>query len=101
MAIAPKANQPTFDSILQVAERMRSGELSASSLVDLILARIDAFNPRLNAFITVTRDLAREQAAQADSDARSSVRRGALQGVPVAVKDFYDTAEIRTTAGFA
>lgn len=101
MSIAPKANLPVFDSILGVTERMRRGELSASSLVDRVLERIDALNRRLNAFITVTGDLAREQAAQADTRERSGENRGLLQGVPVAVKDFYDTAGVRTTGGFA
>jgi len=92
---------PAFDSILDVAERMRRGELSAVALLDAALARIDATNPALNAFITVTHELAREQAAQADAEIRSGAWRGALHGIPVAVKDFYDTAGVRTTAGFA
>ena len=90
-----------LDSILSVADKLRRHEVSASSLADHALARIDALNPRLNAFITVTHQLAREQASQAERDARSGTRRGALHGIPVAVKDFYDTAGIRTTAGLA
>jgi aspartyl-tRNA(Asn)/glutamyl-tRNA(Gln) amidotransferase subunit A len=101
MSIAPKGNETTFSSIELAAESMRRGELSAITLADLALARIEALNPRLNAFITVTGDLAREQAAEADQELRSNRRRGGLHGIPVAVKDFYDTAGIRTTAGFA
>src|SRR6188472_1458975 len=97
MSIAPKANQLMLDSILDVADRIKRAELSSASLVDLAFERIDATNPRLNAFITVTRGLA----ANADNEIRSNRWRGPLHGIPVAVKDFYDTAGIRTTAGFA
>jgi len=101
MSIAPKANQPMFDTILDAADRIKRGDLSSVSLVDLALARIDAINSRLNAFITVTRELAHEQATEADNEIRANRWRGPLHGIPVAVKDFYDTAGIRTTAGFA
>ena len=101
MSIAPKANQPMFDTILDAADRIKRGDLSSVSLVDLALARIDAINSRLNAFITVTRELAHEQATEADTEIRANRWRGPLHGIPVAVKDFYDTAGIRTTAGFA
>jgi Asp-tRNA(Asn)/Glu-tRNA(Gln) amidotransferase A subunit family amidase len=57
-------------------------------------------NPTLNAFITVTADLAHEQARNAEREIRAGHWRGPLHGVPVAVKDFYDTAGIRTTAAF-
>ncbi len=90
-----------LDSILDVADQIRRGELSSVSLVDLALSRIDATNPRLNAFITVTRELAHEQATAADNEIRANRWRGPLHGIPMAVKDFYDTAGIRTTAGFA
>ena len=90
-----------YDSILDVTSRMRRGELSPVSLAGLALERIDTLNPRLNAFITVTRELAREEAASAERELRERRPRGPLHGVPVAVKDFYDTAGVRTTAGFA
>ncbi len=69
-------------------------------MAELCLDRIGALNPRLNAFITVTAELARVQARQAGDEIRCGHWRGPLHGVPVAVKDFYDTAGIRTTAGF-
>jgi aspartyl-tRNA(Asn)/glutamyl-tRNA(Gln) amidotransferase subunit A len=93
--------QQMVESIAEVAEQLRSGELSATSLAETCLARIDELNAKLNAFITVTHELAREQAAVADREIRSGRWRGGLHGIPVAVKDFYDTAGIRTTAGFA
>ena len=68
--------------------------------VDACLTRIDELNPRLNAFITVLADEARAQAKQAEAEIAAGRRRGPLHGVPVAVKDFYDTAGVRTTAAF-
>src|SRR5690348_4929174 len=101
MSIALKDYNQSFESILGVAERLRRGELSATTLAELALDRIGTLNPTLNAFITVTAELAREQASAAEKHGRSGEWRGPLHGVPVGVKDFYDTAGIRTTAGFA
>ena len=88
-------------SISAISEAIRRNEFSAESLLDAALKRIDGLNPTLNAFITVTRELAREQAGRANVELRAGRWRGLLHGVPMAVKDFYDTAGIRTTAGFA
>lgn len=101
MSVAPNDNLTGFESILDVSERIRRGELSPVSLAEFELERIDRLNPRLNALITVTRDAAREQAVTAERECRSGLNRGVLHGIPIAVKDFYDTAGIRTTAGFA
>lgn len=69
-------------------------------VVEYFLGRIERLNPDLNAFITVTAELARQQAQRANEALAAGRAIGALLGVPVAVKDFYDTAGIRTTAGF-
>ena len=87
-------------SIAEASAAIRDGRLSPTALVDHCLRRIHAFNPTLNAFITVTPERAREQAHEAEREIHSGQWRGPLHGVPVAVKDFYDTAGIRTTAGF-
>lgn len=64
-----------------------------------MLERIAAHNGTLNAYITVTAELAREQAARADAELAAGHDRGPLHGIPVAVKDLIDTAGIRTTCG--
>ena len=69
-------------------------------VVDACLARIEELNPRLNAFITVLNEEAREQARTADADIKAGRWRGPLHGIPVGIKDFYDTAHVRTTAAF-
>ena len=90
----------SFASLTEIGARIRDGTLSPVALTEHCLARIAAQNPVLNAFITVTGALALEQARQAEREMRVGQLRGALHGVPVAVKDFYDSAGIRTTAGF-
>lgn len=91
----------SFASIADIGARMADGRLSPVALAERCLDRIEALDPTLRAFITVTAELAREQARGAESDLRAGHRRGPLHGVPVAVKDFYDTAGIRTTAASA
>ena len=61
------------------------------------LARIDAIDPMIDSFITVTRERALADAAAADQAFRQGVDRGPMQGIPHALKDIYDTAGIRTT----
>lgn len=89
-----------FAPISAVARDIRERRLSPVALAEQCLGRIEALNPRLNAFITVSSELAREQAAHADREIAAGQWRGPLHGIPVAVKDFYDTAGVRTTAGF-
>jgi len=90
----------SFGSIADISARLRDRRLSPVALAEHCLERIEALNPTLNAFITVTAELAREQARKAESDIQAGHWRGPLHGVPVAVKDFYDTAGILTTAAF-
>ena len=89
-----------FAPISELARDIRERRLSPVALAEQCLSRIEALNPGLNAFITVTSDLAREQAAKVDREIAAGRWRGPLHGIPVAVKDFYDTAGVRTTAGF-
>src|SRR5207244_7225723 len=72
---------------------------SPVSLVESCLARIEVVEPRLNAFITVTAGLAREQARQAEREIEAGRYKGPLHGIPIAVKDLFATRGIRTTAG--
>lgn len=79
---------------------IEQGELSSLELTELCLERIGRLNPQLNAFITVMSDEARAQARQADADIRAGGRRSPLHGIPVGIKDFFDTAGVKTTAAF-
>ena len=81
------------------AALVRDRRVSPSELTEACLARIEAVEPRLNAFVTVTTDLARAQAREATAEIKSGRYRGLLHGIPVAVKDLFATQWIRTTAG--
>lgn len=85
-------------TIAQARDGMRAGEFSAVDLTMAHLHAIEALNPRLNAFITVSHSRALEQARQADAAmARGESR--SLTGIPLAIKDLFCTDGVRTTAG--
>jgi aspartyl-tRNA(Asn)/glutamyl-tRNA(Gln) amidotransferase subunit A len=94
-----------FATIEEVARLFRKRKLSPVELTKLMLARIEQLNPRLNAYITVTAELALAQARKAESElfaprGRKARRdRGPLHGLPISLKDNIYTAGIRTTAG--
>jgi aspartyl-tRNA(Asn)/glutamyl-tRNA(Gln) amidotransferase subunit A len=94
-----------FASIEEISRLFRKRKLSPVELTKLILARIDQLNPKLNAYITVTTDLALAQAKKAEAElfsprGRKGYRdRGPLHGIPISVKDNIYTAGVRTTAG--
>ena len=88
-------------SLTNVSELLRQRKVSSVELVTECLGRIDRLNPPLRAFITVTADQALTEAKRADADLADGNWKGPLHGVPVGIKDFFDTAGVRTTAGFA
>lgn len=79
---------------------LRRGKISSTEIVRRCLKKIERINPTLNAFITVLDEQALEQAELADIEIKGGNWKGPLHGVPVAVKDFFDTAGIKTTAAF-
>jgi aspartyl-tRNA(Asn)/glutamyl-tRNA(Gln) amidotransferase subunit A len=88
-----------FSTIGLLADQLRSGALSPVKLAEATLDRVTALDPRLHAFIQVTRERALAEAQAADILLRGGHDRGPLQGVPYAVKDLYDVAGLPTTAG--
>ncbi len=82
----------------EAAEKLRQREVSSAELTEACLARIEQWNPLLNAFITITAADARRDAKNADREIASGNYRGPLHGIPIALKDLFDTAGIRTTA---
>jgi len=94
-----------FASIAEIGKLFRKRKLSPVDLTKLLLARIDRLNPQLNAYITVTAELALAQAKKAERElfaprGRKSLRdRGPLHGIPISLKDNICTEGIRTTAG--
>jgi len=85
-------------TIEQFGQRLRARSLSALEVTNACLARIEADDSTLNAFIRVMTDEARRQAAEADAEIAAGRDRGPLHGVPVSVKDLFDLAGTPTTA---
>jgi aspartyl-tRNA(Asn)/glutamyl-tRNA(Gln) amidotransferase subunit A len=88
-----------FASISELGRRYRSGALTPLEVTEASLARIARLDRRLSAFVTVTGDLARQQARLAGEELRAGKDRGPMHGIPYALKDVIDTAGIRTTYG--
>jgi aspartyl-tRNA(Asn)/glutamyl-tRNA(Gln) amidotransferase subunit A len=86
-------------TLLQSADQLRTRNLSPVELTRECLAQIERLNPTLNAFITVTADLALVQAQRAEEEISAGNYRGPLHGIPIALKDNIDTAGVLTTAG--
>lgn len=90
-----------YASIAELSELIRQKQVSPVELVQACLDRIERLNPKLNAFITVLSAQALEDAKQAESEIANGNWRGPLHGIPIGVKDMFDTEGIRTTAAFA
>lgn len=86
-------------TITEAAQALRSGQVTSAELTEKCLQTIERLNPKLNAFITVTPEIARHQAAQADEELRSGRDRGPMHGIPIAHKDLLCTLGVRTTSG--
>jgi aspartyl-tRNA(Asn)/glutamyl-tRNA(Gln) amidotransferase subunit A len=85
-------------TIAQAACLFEKRQLSPVELTDALLARIEALDPQINAFLLPTPDKARAQARTAEREIMAGNYRGLLHGVPFGLKDIYCTAGIRTTS---
>ena len=88
-----------YASAGQLAPMVKSGEISPVEIIDAHLSRIRATEPVLNSFITVLADEATTAARQAERDVRAGRYRGPLHGIPVGLKDLFNTGGVRTTSG--
>ena len=98
----PAFGQPEDLALLtlkQASDLVRRKDASPVELTEACLARIDACDREINAFITVTREQALAAAREMEAEIRRGTRRGPLHGIPVALKDNIDTAGVLTTAG--
>ncbi len=88
-------------SVVDLAGRVRSGQVSASELVDHALAQVAAHNGTVNAFVAVDEGRARAAAATVDAQVAAGEDPGPLAGIPLGVKDLEDAAGYVTTQGSA
>lgn len=88
-----------FYPAAKLAQMIRAGEVSSKELLELYLARIEKLNSRINAVVTLDAERACSQARQADELLSKGEPLGPLHGVPVTIKDAFETAGLLTTCG--
>ncbi|HZR32058.1 MAG TPA: amidase [Terriglobales bacterium] len=88
-------------SLADASELVRRKSVSPIELTAACLKRIEQLNPTFNAFITVTAETAMQEARTAEAEIQRDGWKGPLHGIPIALKDLFDTTGIRTTAGSA
>ncbi|MBL8228604.1 MAG: Asp-tRNA(Asn)/Glu-tRNA(Gln) amidotransferase GatCAB subunit A [Bryobacterales bacterium] len=85
-------------TILEAAEALRKGQTTSEELTRVCLARVDRLS-HLNAFVTVLADRAIADAQRLDAQRRQGIDLGPLHGIPIALKDVFETKGLRTTCG--
>ena len=93
------AESIAFASVKEQQRWLTTGQITSRELTDIYLERIERYDDLLKCFVTVTPDVARAQADQADRERATGQVRGPLHGIPYGVKDLVDTAGILTTWG--
>src|SRR5206468_8715148 len=88
-----------FATVPQLAELIRTKKVSSVELTKMYLGRLKKYGPKLLCVVTLTEELAPEQAAQADKEIRAGKYRGPLHGIPYGAKDLFATKGIKTTWG--
>ena len=88
-----------FLNAVEIAKKIRKGEISAVQTMEAHLAQIERINPQVNAIVTLVPELALEEARKADEKQAKGGNIGPLHGLPIAHKDLVPTKGIRTTFG--
>ena len=83
----------------EASKLLKNGDLSPVELAQAFFERIDETEDRLHSFITLLNDRAMGEARKAEGEIRSGNYKGPMHGIPIVLKDLYDTAGIRTTSG--
>ncbi len=94
-----KEEDIAFAPVTKLSRWIEQKKLSSERLTQIYLKRIEQYNPKLRCVITVTRELAMQQAKEADAEIAAERYRGPLHGIPWGGKDLLDTAGIPTTYG--
>jgi amidase len=99
LASKDKTTDPLYMSATKLAELIRAKKISATEAVKLHIKRIEEVNPKLNAVVTLCFERALQEAADADTALARGKPKGALHGVPMTIKDSFDTAGVLSTGG--
>ncbi|HEX5141094.1 MAG TPA: amidase [Dehalococcoidia bacterium] len=92
-------DQLAYLSIAEASALVARREVSPLDLADAVIARAEALDDNLHAYITRTFETARVEAKNATNDIAAGKSKGPLHGIPFAIKDIYETAGVETTAG--
>jgi len=92
-------DDPLYTSTTRLVGLIRTGKISSVELVTAYLARIDAVNPKTNAIVQICRERALAEARECDRQLAAGQAKGRLHGVPMTIKDSFDTEGVITTAG--
>jgi amidase len=95
----PAGDDLVYQPAAKLAAMIRRKEVSSEELVRACLERIEAVDPKVKAVVTLVADQALDKAKRADAALAKGVSRGRLHGVPMTIKDSFDTAGVRSTAG--
>ena len=85
-------------TISEARDKLRGKEIKAAELIEACLSAIEAGNDTLNAFVLVTAEQAMDAAKESDARLAANKSAGALEGIPLGIKDLYCTKGVRTTA---
>jgi len=94
-------NELAFYNILQLASLIKNKKISSVELTQFFIARIKKYGDSLQCVISITEDLAMQQAQQADAEIASGKYRGPLHGIPYGLKDLFAVTGTKTTWGAA
>ena len=84
----------------QIATAIRAHEVTAVQVLEDLISRVEKYNPALNAIVTLDIDRARRQAQEADEALSQDQIWGPLHGVPITIKDSFETVGLRTVSGY-
>jgi aspartyl-tRNA(Asn)/glutamyl-tRNA(Gln) amidotransferase subunit A len=100
--MAQRVDQDVLQSsLLRLSGLIKKRQISPMEVTRKLLERIEALNPKLNAYITVVHEKAMESALQAEKEIAAGNWKGPLHGIPIGLKDLIYTKEIKTTMGSA
>ena len=88
-----------FPTLLAASQAIHAKQISPLELAQICLERIEALDPQINAFITITAESALAEARVATEEVARGHYRGVLHGIPLAIKDLFDVRGVATTAG--
>jgi aspartyl-tRNA(Asn)/glutamyl-tRNA(Gln) amidotransferase subunit A len=95
------AQDLTSLTVAELGDHMRTKKVSPVEVAEAFIARADALEPTLGVFVTRSSEQALTAAKQAEAEIAAGDYKGSMHGIPVGVKDIYDTAGVRTTSGSA